>query len=66
MDKKTWIKIIAIEAAITIVLMVAAIFPWVDTKYSAQDLQDITAECVKSPNGFLGYGTYRYTIEYDN
>lgn len=65
MDKKTWIKIIAIEAAITIALMVAAVFPWVDEKYSAQELRDVTAECVKSPNVFLGYGTYRYTIEYD-
>lgn len=65
MDKKAWIKIIAVEAAITIALMVAAIFPWVDIKYSVQELQDITAECVKSPNIFLGYGTYRYVIEYD-
>ena len=65
MDKKAWIKIIAVEAAITIALMVAAIFPWVDMKYSVQELQDITAECVKSPNIFLGYGTYRYVIEYD-
>ena len=65
MDKKTWIKIIAVEAAITIALMVAAIFPWVDMKYSVQELQDVTAECVKSPNIFLGYGTYRYVIEYD-
>lgn len=65
MDKKTWIKIIAVEAAITIALMVAAIFPWVDMEYSVQELQDITAECVKSPNIFLGYGTYRYVIEYD-
>lgn len=65
MDKKAWIKIIAVEAAITIALMVAAIFPWVDMKYSVQELQDITAECVKSPNIFLGYGTYRYVVEYD-
>lgn len=65
MDKKAWIKIIAVEAAITIALMVAAIFPLVDMKYSVQELQDITAECMKSPNIFLGYGTYRYVIEYD-
>ena len=44
MDKKAWIKIIAVEAAITIALMVAAIFPWVDIKYSVQELQDITAQ----------------------
>ena len=65
MDKKAWIKIIAVEAAITIVLMVMAIFPWVDSTYSVDKLQNLTGECVKSPNIFLGYGAYKYTIEYD-
>lgn len=65
MDKKAWIKIIAVEAAITIVLMVMAVFPWVNSTYSADRLQNLTAECVKSPNIFLGYGAYKYTIEYD-
>ena len=65
MEKKAWIKIIAVEAAITVLLMVAAIFPWVNKRYSVQELQNLTAECVRSPGMFLGYGTYKYTIEYD-
>lgn len=65
MDKKTWIRIIAVEAAITIMLMVASIFPRVDSKYNVEELQNLTNECVKSPGMFLGYGTYKYTIEYD-
>ena len=45
MEKKAWIKIIAVEAAITVLLMVATIFPWVNKRYSVQELQNMTSEC---------------------
>ena len=31
MDKKTWIRVIAIEAAIMVMFMLLAAFPWVNT-----------------------------------
>lgn len=65
MDKKMWIKILAAQAAATIILMLAAVFPWVNVTYSNEELEKVTEECVKSPNIILGYGTYKYTIEYE-
>ena len=38
MDKKTWIRVIAVEAAIMVVLMLLAAFPRVNNKYNAEEL----------------------------
>lgn len=38
MEKKAWIKIIAVEAAITVLLMVR-VFPWVNKRVSVQELR---------------------------
>ena len=53
MDKKMWIKILAAQAAATIILMLAAVFPWVNVTYSNEELEKVTEECVKSPNIIL-------------
>ena len=65
MEKKTWIKIVAVEAFITVILMLATAFPWVNYKYTAEDLQRLSDECEKTPDMALSYGSYRYTVEYD-
>lgn len=65
MEKKTWIKIVAVEVFITVILMLATAFPWVNYKYTAEDLQRLSDECEKTPDMALSYGSYRYTVEYD-
>ena len=42
MDKKMWIKILAAQAAATIILMLAAVFPWVNVTYSNEELEKVT------------------------
>ena len=65
MDKKTWIRVIAVEAAIMVVLMLLAAFPRVNNKYNAEELIRLSEESFKTPAMKLGYGSYKYTIEYE-
>ena len=65
MDKKSWIRVIAVEAAIMVVLMLLAAFPRVNNKYNAEELIRLSEESFKTPAMKLGYGSYKYTIEYE-
>lgn len=65
MDKKSWIRVIAVEAAIMVALMLLAAFPRVNNKYNAEELIRLSEESFKTPAMKLGYGSYKYTIEYE-